>query len=366
MDSRGASSPVMMIGVRICFGCSGHGSCDFSIATESTQDTNTQFAVCRCDPAYTGKNCESELDACEDGPCQPDQICTDLTAKEQGDSEVGYNCTGCPGGFLLLSSVCADIDECSDEHLNDCGQRCENTGGSYVCACDPGYRLNSDGRACRDVNECVEKSDHCMQVCQNTDGSFRCLCEDGYSLAEDGRGCILNTTTSTACLSAGCSQGCSLLADPNPGNVIAQCFCFAGFELDADHANCIDIDECKRGDCTQTCDNTEGSFKCGCHSGYKLKEDKLTCTACTGLTYGLECRSMCSCNGHGTHCDAVSGCVCEAGWRGQHCEEDVDECAENPDVCGRGQVCGNTNGSYSCDCLAGYAKNADGVCSGKC
>ena len=355
----------MVIRVRLCSGCSGHGSCDFSQAVVSQQDQNIEFAVCLCEPAYSGQNCESELDACKDNPCQPGQMCTDLTAEEQGDSEVGYNCTGCPGGFHLRSSVCVDIDECSNDTLNDCSQRCKNTGGSYICECDPGYRLGSDGHTCHDVNECVEKSDQCMQLCQNTDGSFRCLCQDGYSLAEDGRGCLLNTTLSTVCVGAGCSQGCSPSTDPNTGNTVTQCFCYSGFQLDADRANCSDIDECQQGRCSQICENTDGGFMCSCHRGYKLGEDKRTCTECTRLTFGLDCSSTCSCNGRGVDCDPVSGCVCEVGWSGEHCEEDVDECAENPDVCGKGQVCSNTNGSFSCSCLPGYAKNAGGVCSGK-
>ena len=363
VDSKGAVSPEMVIRIRLCSGCSNHGSCDLKHAVVSTKDPNMEYAVCMCYPAYTGQNCESELDACEDGPCQPNQTCTDLTAEEQGDSKVGYNCTGCPDGFLLHSSVCVDIDECGDENLNDCSQICVNIGGSYTCACDPGYRLNSDGFTCRDINECVEKSDQCMQTCENTDGSFRCLCQGGYNLAEDGRGCI--QTSSAVCVSAGCSQGCSPVVDPAMNNTIAQCFCYSGFQLDADQANCSDIDECQQGRYSQGCLNTEGGFMCSCHSGYKLGEDRRMCIACTGLTFGPECSSTCTCNGHGTDCDPVLGCVCEVGWRGEHCEEDVDECTENPDVCGKEQVCSNTNGSYSCGCRAGYSKDTDGVCSGK-
>ena len=43
--------------------------------------------------------------------------------------------------------------------------------------------------------------------------------------------------------------------------------------------NHLDIDECSDGihDCSQTCTNTEGSFICGCHSGYVLDTDGFTC-----------------------------------------------------------------------------------------
>ena len=47
---------------------------------------------------------------------------------------------------------------------------------------------------------------------------------------------------------------------------------------------------------------------------------------------------------------------------------DIDECAENPDICGLGNICENTPGHYVCasvDCGLGYQKNAEGICTGK-
>ena len=41
----------------------------------------------------------------------------------------------------------------------------------------------------------------------------------------------------------------------------------------------VDVNEC--GDdtdgCSQTCTNTEGSFTCGCNSGYVMDSDGVTC-----------------------------------------------------------------------------------------
>ena len=44
-------------------------------------------------------------------------------------------------------------------------------------------------------------------------------------------------------------------------------------------SNHVDIDECSDGthNCPQTCMNTEGSFTCGCNSGYILDTDGTTC-----------------------------------------------------------------------------------------
>ena len=42
----------------------------------------------------------------------------------------------------------------------------------------------------------------------------------------------------------------------------------------------LDIDECSNGThiCSQICTNTEGSFICGCNSGFLLGADGATCT----------------------------------------------------------------------------------------
>ena len=42
-----------------------------------------------------------------------------------------------------LSLVSADIDECS--HPDSCSQLCNNTEGSFICSCVPGYKLKTSG-----------------------------------------------------------------------------------------------------------------------------------------------------------------------------------------------------------------------------
>lgn len=43
---------------------------------------------------------------------------------------------------------------------------------------------------------------------------------------------------------------------------------------------CADIDECKvEGSCSQTCNNSFGSFTCSCLTGYTLRLDQRTCKA---------------------------------------------------------------------------------------
>lgn len=39
-----------------------------------------------------------------------------------------------------------------------------------------------------------------------------------------------------------------------------------------------DVDECDLGVCSQDCNNTVGSFICGCYIGYELNADRVSCT----------------------------------------------------------------------------------------
>ena len=40
-----------------------------------------------------------------------------------------------------------------------------------------------------DLNECLTENGGCRQTCTNTVGSFVCSCNEGFTLASDGRNC---------------------------------------------------------------------------------------------------------------------------------------------------------------------------------
>ncbi|CAH3190637.1 unnamed protein product [Porites lobata] len=121
--------------------------------------------------------------------------------------------------YAKLHYILPDIDECSS-NAHSCGVNavCNNTVGSYACACKAGY--SGDGRKCTgdleerdtvndscvnlfileyrrkrflvDIDECASGTDDCHSsraLCTNTVGSFNCSCNSSY--IGDGRTCNL-------------------------------------------------------------------------------------------------------------------------------------------------------------------------------
>lgn len=70
--------------------------------------------------------------------------------------------------------IYTDIDECQDSSI--CPQKCNNTAGSYKCACNHGFKLENE-KDCVDINECPDTKCH---DCENSPGSFKCLCNEGF------------------------------------------------------------------------------------------------------------------------------------------------------------------------------------------
>ena len=103
-----------------------------------------------------------------------------------------------------------------------------------------------------------------------------------------------------------------------------------------------DVIECTEGthQCQQTCQNTIGSYTCGCNGGFTINNDG---RSCNGKNFSSH-----------INLSWLSWFVCV----------DVDECSDGVDTCD--QVCINTAGSYYCNCSVGYRLLSDStICQSK-
>ncbi|XP_066299112.1 tyrosine-protein phosphatase Lar-like [Branchiostoma lanceolatum] len=95
---------------------------------------------------------------------------------------------------LTRQSDVADVDECDPNGgRGPCDHTCTNAEGSYICTCNNGYRLNSDGHACDPPeNGAVTGGNSYQDVVQFT-------CNHGYQLIGDSsRTCQADGTWSGA------------------------------------------------------------------------------------------------------------------------------------------------------------------------
>lgn len=120
---------------------------DTADSDESPDTSDTGDSGMPDDPGDTGDTTADE-DAPADDPCDPNP-CTDValsdgTCTAEGES---YYC-GCVSGYQWNSSACEDIDECSDELLNNCSEfaDCTNATGYFICECRENY--SGDGTDC--------------------------------------------------------------------------------------------------------------------------------------------------------------------------------------------------------------------------
>ncbi|XP_077131188.1 uromodulin-like [Ranitomeya variabilis] len=89
----------------------------------------------------------------------------------------------CKDGFIGDGFTCSDIDECAYSWSNNCSYgMCQNTIGSYTCACPSGFIFSLMGY-CVDLDECASpelNSCHSSASCINYYGSYSCVCPYGY------------------------------------------------------------------------------------------------------------------------------------------------------------------------------------------
>lgn len=108
----------------------------------------------------------------------------------------------CPIGYTSKDGTCIDIDECA--FRKPCQHECRNTIGSYQCICPTGYQISSNGRTCKDIDECTVQGVQCgaNQMCFNTRGGYQCLdtpCPASYQRGRNPGTCYRSCSSRRDC-----------------------------------------------------------------------------------------------------------------------------------------------------------------------
>lgn len=292
--------------------------------------------VCNCLVGYTGSHCETEITInplCENKPCLNDGICKVIagTSKIECDCAEGYTGTRCEvtgygfwvgyqritNFFICIFDFQVNEDDCESNPCQNNGICIDEVAGFHCNCSHTGYT----GALCENnENECKKKPNICLNggVCYDTYGSYICECLPNFS-----------------------GFNCEVLIDP----------CFA-------HA-------CKNGG---TCINRRDSFQCICPRGFSgemcetgpdLGTECIAGKCCEPDVSGMQCKTMlvedCNCLNGGRCNRNTSACVCPQGFDGTLCENDVDECIQNQNICVHG-ICVNQPGTFKCYCEPGNSQ----------
>ncbi|XP_061164593.1 protein crumbs-like isoform X2 [Saccostrea echinata] len=217
---------------------------------------------------------------------------------------------------------------------------CLEKAGGYTCQCAHLY----NGTNCENdlsvygcsVSPCL----HGGTCLSQTSGvrSYRCQCIQGYTgtnCEKDIDECAPNPCGDGECIDGINSYSCNCTGTG-----------FSGSRCNIDVEECqLTPDLCGNG----TCYNFPGSYRCDCPAGYEGEK-------C--LTNTDDCASTPCMNG-GTCRDEVGDytCNCVQGFQGKQCEVNFDNCL-GVNCTGANQICQDRTNSYACICKPGFTDNS--------
>ncbi|XP_070536661.1 cubilin-like [Ptychodera flava] len=318
---------------------------------------------CRCPSNYQGPTCNDDVNEClefvgTDLGCQNGATCR--------NNRGGYSCDCAPNWYGVHCT--ATHDDCTGGSQYElCGngfcinsERTDPGQPNYSCVCDLGWKVDpqSNSPACtKDVDECTESQtfpcSHDPEVaCINVPGSFYCgPCPTGYSgngfqcadineCVTDNGGC--SKAPMVECINTVGSRICGPCPAAYEGNGVT---CrFVGI-CSQNNGGCYPLATCEEfpalGDTYRTCTCPSGYTGSGVGSnGCEQSEPQVTCS-----------NNPCV-NGNCQQQGSTYFCVCDPGWNGQNCDNNIDECSSNP--CQNGGTCVDGVNGYSCTCATGY------------
>ncbi|CAG0878905.1 unnamed protein product [Cyprideis torosa] len=137
--------------IRTSYKCDGEDDCG-----DNSDEKDCTVAMETCQPGFF---------RCDNGQCIPESV---VCNKEEDCTDGSDEPAHC------------NVNACLKVELHQCNHKCVRTLTGYKCECNEGYKLLKDGKACEDVNECIEKPGLCSQDCTNTPGSYYCKCNSTY------------------------------------------------------------------------------------------------------------------------------------------------------------------------------------------
>ncbi|XP_065104358.1 protein crumbs homolog 2b isoform X1 [Paramisgurnus dabryanus] len=290
---------------------------------------------CYCVPGFQGYHCEIDINECASQPCDNNGTCVNMRDR--------YICE-CLNGFTGVNCE-VEIDECEETPCQN-GATCHDHVGLYTCECLPGY----EGINCElDINECY--SSPCLHDgrCVDMVNSYECDCSGTGFIGSVCEEDILECASDPCRHASTCQEGVNQYT----------CLCWPGFEGE----NCeVDVDECER----QPCENDGQCFQRSDSNLYRVLPELdsdftyehaagYLCQCLAGFTGENcsvnvnECESV-PCQNKGACEDLINAyrCLCAPGFTGVVCEINIDECETEP--CQNGARCEDAINGYTCYC----------------
>ncbi|XP_078379883.1 uncharacterized protein LOC144662811 [Oculina patagonica] len=304
-----------------------------------------------CPSGFNGYYCEVNINDCAGAPCHNYSTCIDLINN--------YSCSCGPRWTgrlcdIYLGSLCNktlknNTDACQN------GGVCHDTAdkNNYTCTCVPGYT----GRNCElEFNPCdsspCEQGGTCTKL---TSDDFKCDCPTGFK----GKRCSENIDDCAAlpCKHGSCFDGINNFTCNCTGSG------YAGPTCDVDINECETIKPCHPN---ATCNNHRGTYQCICQPGFNGKNcydniDDCRSNPCQhGGFEGDDCLvniNDCKNDSCVTNASCIDGvnnftCQCPVGYYGEFCHLEIDECQSSP--CQNNGTCIDLIGGFNCTCVTGF------------